>query len=159
MFPLVLPKFFFCTHKFFGNCGDHFVFAFEAGLELFYFLGAQINSARAGRAVKCCRSVLKEGFLPRVEERGMDLVLVADGRDGTPLDKVEFEQADFLLCGILAADTIGFVFVGIHGRIAFSDHSLAHDVKSDTPFGAGHFEKMNLMRSGLKSAAKTRFSC
>ncbi len=62
MFALALPKFFFCSHKLFGDRSDDFVFALKACFKLLDFLRPQIHSARTGRAVKSCRSLLKEGF-------------------------------------------------------------------------------------------------
>lgn len=70
-------------------------------------MSAQIHSARTGRAVEGRRSVLKEGFLPLVEERGMDLVLVADGGDGLPLDEVQPQEADFFFGAVLPAGAFG----------------------------------------------------
>jgi len=96
MFPSVLPKFFFCAHEFFGDGSDDFVFALEACFQMLDLLHPQINSARTGRAIKSRRSVLKECFLPAVEERGMYLMEVADGRDRLAFNQMEFEQSDFL---------------------------------------------------------------
>ena len=117
MFPSVLPKFFFCAHELFSHCGDDFVFALETGFELLNSLRPQISFARTGRAVKSRRSILKEGFLPLVKQRGVDLVLVADGRDRLAFNQVEFEQPDFLLCGVWAARAGGLVVFRIQGRI------------------------------------------
>lgn len=88
MFALVLPKFFFCSHKLFGDRSDDFVFALKACFKLLDFLRPQIHSARTGRAVKSCRSVLKEGFLPLIKQCGMELMLVADDRDRLVFNKV-----------------------------------------------------------------------
>ena len=117
MFPSVLPKFFFCAHELFSHCGDDFVFALQTGFELLNSLRPQISFARTGRAVESRRSILKEGFLPLVKQRGVDLVLVADGRDRLAFNQVEFEQPDFLLSGVLAARAGGLVVFRIHGRI------------------------------------------
>lgn len=116
MFPSVFPKFFFCSHELFGHRSDDFVFALEAGFELLNLVGAQINSARAGRAVESRRSVLKEGFLPAVKQRGVDLVLVANGRYRLAVNQVKFEQPDLLLGGVLAGRVGGLVVFGIHSR-------------------------------------------
>jgi|GEM_PF-2345953 len=97
--------------------GDDLVFALEPGLELLKLPAPQITSARTGRAVKRRRSVLKEGFLPAVKQRGVDLVLIADRRDRPTLNQVEFEQPDFLLGGVLAAEAGGFVVFRVYGRV------------------------------------------
>lgn len=62
----------------------------DEGFELSAFeLGALItDDARTGRAVKSCRSVLKEGFLPLIKQCGMELMLVADDRDRLVFNKV-----------------------------------------------------------------------
>jgi hypothetical protein len=50
------------------------------------------------------------------EKRRMNLVLIADLRNRLALHKVESQQADFLLAGILTASAGCFVFV--HGRVS-----------------------------------------
>lgn len=101
----------------FGHRGDEFVFALETGFELLNLLCLQFSSTGAGRAIKSRRSVLKESLLPLLEECGMDLVLVAYGRDRLAINQMEFEQPDFLLGGTLAARVGGLVFFWIHGRV------------------------------------------
>ena len=68
------------NHRHFGTCNQVIHssrnrrasgFALEAGFGLLNFLGPQISSATAGRAVKSRRSVLKEGFLPAVNSVGL----------------------------------------------------------------------------------------
>ena len=44
-----------------------------------------------------------------VEEGGMDLMVLADGGDGLPLDEVEAQQPDLFLAGMLAARAWGRV--------------------------------------------------
>ena len=63
----------------------------ELGLKVFNPCSARINFPGAGRSVESRRSVLKEGFLPRVEESGMDLMGIADGGDGLSLHKVQVQ--------------------------------------------------------------------
>ena len=107
----VLPKFFFFARQFLSHCGDDFTLFPQPGLKVFYFGSARINFPGAGRAVESRRSVLKEGFLPLVEEGGMDLVGIADGGDGLSLNEVQAQEPDFFLCGILTADPGGGVLV------------------------------------------------
>jgi hypothetical protein len=63
------------------------------------------------------RSVLKEFFLPAVEQRGVDVVLVAEGGDRDGLQQVLSEDGDLLLGGEMTA-------VGFGGLALFHDGFL-----------------------------------
>ena len=118
-----------------GHRGDDLILFPEPGLELLYFCITQIHSAETGRALECRRSVHKEGFLPLVEERGVDLVLVPDRGDGLPLDEMQTQEPDFLLGGILTADAGGGVLVlGVvfHGWVRFP--AVPYLIKSNRTF-------------------------
>jgi len=74
----------------------------------------------------------------------MDLMLIADGRDGAAFDEVEAQQPDFVLSGMLAADAGGVTLV-VAGVFIMAGwlpgHSLAHQVKWDIPTEAGHLSR------------------
>jgi hypothetical protein len=92
----------------------------------------------------------------RVKQRGVDLVLVADGRDRLAVNQMEFEQPDFLLGGILAARAGGLVVFRIHGLVRLPGHSLPQRVNSDVPSGAG--QKFAAFHAGMKICTREQIS-
>jgi hypothetical protein len=54
-------------------------------------------------------SILKEDFLPLIELRGIDLVLLADRRDGAALQQMLAQDFDLVLRGVMPPAVHGFV--------------------------------------------------
>ena len=95
---------------------DDLVLLSELGFEavdFFQFLG---TLGAGPPTFESCGSVLKEGLLPLVKERGMDLVLVADIGDRRVLDEMFTEDGDLLLGSVVAA--------GFHGGVLPKTHSI-----------------------------------
>src|SRR4051794_28911331 len=74
---------------------DDLVLALELGLKC----GDDAEVFSAGRRVLSLKgggAVLEEDLLPGVEERGRELVLVAEVRDGHPIDQMPPEDGNLL---------------------------------------------------------------
>ena len=91
-------------YQFLDHLSKHFGLVSELGFQrgdLILFLGQRLGAGPP--AFKGCGSVLKEGFLPLVKQRGMKLVLVAQVRNRNLFDEVFAQDGHFLLRGKLSA--------------------------------------------------------
>ena len=109
-FLLSSPRF-FCAHQLLAHCGDDLVLALEARLELLDLPVGSITSPGTSGALERGRRVFEERLLPAVEERGVNLMLVAALGDGLPFYEVELESPDFFLTGKLSARASRLVVV------------------------------------------------
>ena len=103
-----------------NDLGEHLGLVSELGFQrrdLILFLGQRLGAGPP--TFKGCGSVLKEGFLPLVKQRGMKLVLVAQIRNRHVLDEVFAQNGHFLLRGKLSAGVF-------HGDLFQMRHSVAH---------------------------------
>jgi hypothetical protein len=100
------------------DLGNDLVLAFELAFQSRYGLLGFAYRTGVGLLGKRRSSILKEGFLPLVKQRGVDPFLLADLGDGLTLQQVPAQDFDFFFGAVVPSNVLMFV---IHALFLFKE--------------------------------------